>query len=354
VARDSVCHAPSAGAAVTVSGTSELRNVTAYALIGAGIRVTGPAQVLVHNTSARGAVSLVVTDPGAAVSVDHSQYSQWSAPTGTVTFGSGNIGFAQVPPPANACEFYWWYYEGPPRPGPPAIDAGGAVDSAETDLLGRPRARGAAPDIGAYEYQPVEPCAGPTSANPVAGGVVLSSFVDPRDAATTYSFEWGPTTAYGASSPPVQLGAGTAPVAVSTTVSGLAPGVTYHARVVATNAHGTVTGPDSTFTTPPPAAQSPVPKAKPKVTIRLPAAKHCRASRTLALRPRIARGGTITAVSVYVRGKRRLRVTGARARRTIHIKHLPPGRYTIEVRVRTNDGRIVKAKRTYKRCTKAQ
>jgi hypothetical protein len=59
-------------------------------------------------------------------------------------------------------------------------------------------------------------------------------------------------------------------------------------------------------------------------------------------------------VSVYVRGKRRVRVTGARAGRTIQVTHLPAGRYTIEVRVRTNDGRIVKAKRTYRRCTKAR
>jgi hypothetical protein len=349
VARDSVCGAGSAGAAVTVSGTSELRNVTASAATGAGILVTGPARVLVHNTSARGAPSLVVTDPGAAVSVNHSQYSQWSAPDGTVEFGSGNIGFAQVPLPANACEFYWWYYFGS-SPGPPAIDAGGAVDPAETDVVGRPRTRGNAPDIGAYEYQPVAPCAESTSATPVAGGVLLRSFVDPRNAATTYAFEWGRTTAYGSSSPSAQLPAATMPRAVSATVSGLAPGVTYHARVVARNAHGTVHGPDVTFTTPP-ARPSQGPKAKPKVTIGLPKAKRCRASRTMALRPRIATGGTITAVSVYVRGKRRVRVTGARARRTIRVTRLPAGRYTIEVRVRTDDGRIVKAKRTYRRCT---
>jgi hypothetical protein len=272
-----------------------------------------------------------------------------------VTFGSGNVGFEQAVGPLNGCyalSVHWPV--GTPPPGSPAIDAGGAVDPAETDVLGRPRARGAAPDIGAYEYQPREPCLGGTSANPVAGGVVLSSLVDPRNAATTYAFEWGLTTAYGASSPAARLPAATMPLAVSATVSGLAPGVTYHARVVATNAHGTVSGSDVTFTMPPAASQPDVPKAKPKVTIGLPKAKRCRASRTMRLRPRIAKGGTITRVSVYVRGKRRLRATGARARRTIHIKRLPAGRYTIEVRVRTKDGRIVKANRTYKRCAKAR
>jgi hypothetical protein len=352
VARDSVCLADWAGAAVTVSGSSELRNVTARAGAGDGIRVTGPAQVLVHNTSASGATSLVVTDPGAAVSVDHSQYSNWSGPAGTVTFGAGNVGFGPLPVFGLCDDGLASVHqpEGTPFPGSPAIDAGGAVDPGEADVLGRPRAQAAAPDIGAYEYQPAQPCVAGPQADPVAGGVRLSAAVGPHDAVTTYAFEWGPTTAYGAATAPVQLPATTASVPVSATLSGLAPGMTYYVRIVATNAYGTTSGFDTPFTTPPPAAQSPVPKAKPKVTIGLPKAGHCRASRTLTLRPRIAKGGTIIAVSVYVRGKRRVRVTGARARRAIRITHLPAGRYTVEVRVRTKDGRVVKAKRTYKRC----
>jgi hypothetical protein len=46
----------------------------------------------------------------------------------------------------------------------------------------------------------------------------------------------------------------------------------------------------------------------------------------------------------------RRRVTGNRARRAIHLGHLPAGRYTIEVRVRTKGRRIVRAKRTDRRC----
>src|SRR5690606_14611009 len=90
-ARNSACWASAPGAAaVKVSGASQLRNVTAISQPQAGgpgpaIALDGPATVLVRNTSAAGAPSIVVNDAGASVSVDHSQFSQWTAPAGTVT-----------------------------------------------------------------------------------------------------------------------------------------------------------------------------------------------------------------------------------------------------------------------------
>ena len=57
------------------------------------------------------------------------------------------------------------------------------------------------------------------------------------------------------------------------------------------------------------------------------------------MRAKIAKGGAITSVEVYVNKRRKLRVTGAKARRAIRVSGLPRGRYTLEVRVKTRDGR---------------
>ena len=78
---------------------------------------------------------------------------------------------------------------------------------------------------------------------------------------TTYWFEIGPTTAYGASTQADTTNKNE-PVAVQSSVSGLAQGTTYHARLVARNDDGLSLGADTTFTTtsaiPTPAALSPL------------------------------------------------------------------------------------------------
>ena len=77
----------------------------------------------------------------------------------------------------------------------------------------------------------------------------LAGSVGPRSQATTYHFDWGLTTAYGASTAEAPAGSGAAPVAVTAAIAGLAPSSLYHFRVVATNGAGTTTGGDGTFTT---------------------------------------------------------------------------------------------------------
>jgi hypothetical protein len=73
--------------------------------------------------------------------------------------------------------------------------------------------------------------------------------VNPNGLETTYSFQYGRTTSYGSSTPAGDAGAGTKPVPVKAAVSGLEPGTTYHFRLTATNAGGTVSSDDATFTT---------------------------------------------------------------------------------------------------------
>jgi hypothetical protein len=78
----------------------------------------------------------------------------------------------------------------------------------------------------------------------------LTGTVNPHGSVTTYTFQFGPTSAYGAETKPASAGAGSTPVPVSASLSGLEAGTTYHYRLVATNADGQSTkGVDHTFTT---------------------------------------------------------------------------------------------------------
>jgi phosphodiesterase/alkaline phosphatase D-like protein len=77
----------------------------------------------------------------------------------------------------------------------------------------------------------------------------LNADVNPNGAHTGYSFQYGPTVAYGLTTASRSAGSGTKFVAVSTAVSGLTPGTLYHYRVLALNGSGAATGTDHTFTT---------------------------------------------------------------------------------------------------------
>jgi hypothetical protein len=77
----------------------------------------------------------------------------------------------------------------------------------------------------------------------------VSGTVNPRGLETTYSFQYGPTPAYGQQTPTTAVGTGTVGVKVSQIVSGLPLGTVYHYRLVATSAAGTTDGSDRTFTT---------------------------------------------------------------------------------------------------------
>jgi hypothetical protein len=85
-------------------------------------------------------------------------------------------------------------------------------------------------------------------------GATFAGSVDTAGAATTYSFEYGRTTAYGTTTPDRPVGGATGPASVMSIVTGLRAGTTYHYRLVATNGGGSITGFDATFKTKPKAA----------------------------------------------------------------------------------------------------
>ena len=91
--------------------------------------------------------------------------------------------------------------------------------------------------------------------------VTLTGIVYPQKQTTNWVFQYGETTSYGVQTFGGTVAAGTAPVAVSEQIVGLAPGTTFHYRLVAL--HGTEdlgAGADATFET------LPSPAPKPQVT----------------------------------------------------------------------------------------
>ena len=91
------------------------------------------------------------------------------------------------------------------------------------------------------------------ASTPTQTASTLNATVNPNyGAVSECRFEYGTTTSYGSSAPCSSLpGAGSSPVAVSASLSGLSANTTYHYRIVATNAAGTSYGLDATLATPP-------------------------------------------------------------------------------------------------------
>jgi hypothetical protein len=106
--------------------------------------------------------------------------------------------------------------------------------------------------------------------SPKATGTTAGGFaggVNPRGSPTVVHFEYGldpsyrqaggAAIVYDQATQDQPVGAGTADVPISASVSGLVPNALYHVRLVASNAAGTTHGPDQTFMT----AADPVPAA---------------------------------------------------------------------------------------------
>ncbi len=96
---------------------------------------------------------------------------------------------------------------------------------------------------------PTVAASGPTSIGQTYA--TLQGTVDPNGLAATYQFQYGSTSSLGQLAPATatSAGAGTAAVAVSAKIGGLAPATTYYYELVATSSAGTATTPIGSFTT---------------------------------------------------------------------------------------------------------
>ena len=86
-------------------------------------------------------------------------------------------------------------------------------------------------------------------ANVGTSSVNLTLHANPGGSPTTYHFEYGPTSAYGLSTPEMALGTGIESILGTARLTGLAPNTQYHYRVVASNEKGSEDGSDASFTT---------------------------------------------------------------------------------------------------------
>ena len=80
-------------------------------------------------------------------------------------------------------------------------------------------------------------------------GATIAGGIYPNGLNTTWWIQYGTTNAYGNQTAAADIGAGSAPVAVTGYIPGLTPGTTYHYRLVAQNSLGTTYGYDYTATT---------------------------------------------------------------------------------------------------------
>jgi hypothetical protein len=148
------------------------------------------------------------------------------------------------------------------------------VNGGTSDLSGICTSGAASPDpvgAGGVVTKTFAETATTTPATDVTfNAATLNGSVNPQSNATSFHFEYGTTTAYGAATPEAGVGSDAADHPLSAAVGGLAPLTTYHYRVVATDAMGFVTaGADVGFTTPPvptPPPPPPPPPPTPRIT----------------------------------------------------------------------------------------
>src|SRR3954451_3114355 len=143
-----------------------------------------------------------------------------------------------------------------PWAGSAGVNAGADAFCPAHDQRGATRAHSAADhcDVRAVEGTAAiaapPPVLAAENVTPGAHAARLDATIDRQGLATSYHLDYGPTPAYGQTVPdtvPFGPGAGAQPVGFQ--FGGLDPGTTYHYRVVATSAAGTVKSPDRTFTT---------------------------------------------------------------------------------------------------------
>jgi hypothetical protein len=135
-----------------------------------------------------------------------------------------------------------------PALGSPLIGGGDPSSCPGTDQRGVPRPQVGRCDIGAVER--TTPWAGAPVATAITrSGATFVATTYPQFLGGVYSFRYGPTAFYGATTPISGLLGGVGSEPVSTTLSGLEPGTVYHVQLVVTTVDGTATSPDVTIVT---------------------------------------------------------------------------------------------------------
>jgi streptogramin lyase len=181
----------------------------------------------------------IVTEFASGITAGASPYDITAGPDGNLWFTElGKAGIGRITPAGAVTEFRQGITSGTE---PKQIRTGPDGNLWFTEGVGNRIAR------LNIELPPSASTGGPTAIASTA--VTVSGAVTPLGAQASYLFQYGRTIAYGTATTSRILPAGAKPVEVSATIGGLRPSTLYHYRLVATNAFGTVNGPDRTFTT---------------------------------------------------------------------------------------------------------
>jgi hypothetical protein len=237
--------------------------VTAYGNAGVvanNANASGSVSIMVENTMAHGTThdlsAFTMAGGTASISVGFSNFVTSAGPVNT------SEGRNQTAAPAFVDAATGDFHE---LASSPTVDAAiTSVVPEPADLDGLPRSLGAGPDVGAYEL-PV-PVVATGAAQVAQPNPTVTGTVNPEGlAVSSCTFQYGLTPSLGSTAPcPQSPGSGLSPVAVSATLTGLAPATPYFYRLVATDDNGSSTGATQAFTTP----------APPSATITTPAGGH--------------------------------------------------------------------------------
>lgn len=107
------------------------------------------------------------------------------------------------------------------------------------------------PQVGADQTFITAPAAAGGATDVTTKRATLTGTINPHGEATTYYFNYGPTSNYGASTPEVDGGSDDGDQQVSQSISGLEPDTVYHVQVVAKTGDVVRFGGDGLFKTPP-------------------------------------------------------------------------------------------------------
>ena len=262
---DSVCSAVAPGASgllVASSGefTTTARNVTAHSVAGEGIEVGAGdgGNVAIHATNTialGGSADIGTTTTGSGVAsatLTHSNFNSVDTSGGGSATAPGS-GTNQTAAPLLMSPDGGDFHQ---LPGSPTIDAGvTSVLNGGFDFELQDRVQGLGTDIGGDEFpNAVTPPHHVSTGDATGIGLTVATLhgsLHPHGEASGYRFQYGTTTSYGSQAPIPDGNAGSSDtdVPVSTVVTGLKPGTTYHYRLVAANADGSVLGQDRTFRT---------------------------------------------------------------------------------------------------------
>jgi hypothetical protein len=177
----------------------------------------------------------------------------------------------------------------------------------------------------------------------------VAGTINPEGLETSYELDLGIDTTYGTSIYG-EAGSGSAPTEVTVSLQNLAPGTTYHYRMVAINSDGrsSLVGADRTFTTP--AYNNPITQPFTAPLIPTPATAFPTdttntAKPVLAVVSHTLHGHTLT-LKVYVPGAGKLHVAGTGLSATTKSAH-GPGTLTITLHVKNGHRFKTKLKLTF-------